>query len=188
MQQDMTEIDWTQLGIAAFGVLGTLGGVYVGAFLQRRQTHQDNRRNARYRLLVGLRKLQRMVGESVARVQAEHRNADNCEKELNDSVLRLALSSTTRELQDSILDILRENDGLHELRLIRRALSCPEPGAQRWLESLNEAIRDLEKVVCPRLRECEEELYRELPEGVRRIIEHPESIRGRPVSERQGGQ
>ena len=188
MPQDMTQIDWTQLGTAVVGVLGTLGGVYAGVFLQRRQTHKDNRRNARYRLLVGLRELQRIVGGAVARAQAEHRDGSNGEKELNDSILRLVLSSTTRELQDSILDILREDDGLPEIRHIRRALWCPEAGAQRWLESLNEAIRDLEKVVSPRLRECEEELYRELPEGIRRAIEHPESFRGRPVSEGQGGQ
>ena len=30
--------------------------------------------------------------------------------------------------------------------------------------------------MCPNLKACEDELYKELPEDVRRVIEHPEDL------------
>ncbi len=175
-------------------ISGFVGAIIGGAFallavwLERYLSYRESRNNARYRLLRSLRDLQKMVGAEVTRVRAEHPNGDNDEKKLNDIILKMALNTTTRGLQDSILDILRENDELPELRYVRRALWCPGAGAKKWLESINKAIRDLEKMICPHLRRCEEELYQELPDDIRQAIEHPESIGMHPMSERKGGQ
>jgi hypothetical protein len=181
-------VAWANLISGFVGAI--IGGTFalLAVWLQHHLSWRERRRNARYRLLCTLRDLQKMIGAEVTRVQTEHHTADDYEKRLNDIVLKMALNTTTRGLHDKILDILRENDGLPELQYVRRALWCPGAGAQKWLESISKAIKDLEMLVCPHLRRYEEELYQELPDDIRRAIEHPESLGIHPMSERKGRQ
>jgi hypothetical protein len=132
-------------------------------------------KNARYRLLINLRHLQNSVGQEVARVRNQYGDNENIAR-YNDAVSKLALNYTTSGLQDKTLDILRENDDLPELTFVRRALWCPGTGARNWLNLLKGAITKLEKVVSPNLLRCEQELYGELPDDVRSVIESPDTI------------
>lgn len=174
-------MSWSELTNALSGLLGALigtAGTLLVWHLERRQTHRERMKKARYRLLVNLKHLQNSIGQEVARVQNQYGDDEDIAR-YNDAISKLALNYTTSGLQDKILDVLRENDDLPELTSIREALWCPRASAQEWLSSIKRAIADLEEMVCPNLLECEKQLYRQLPANVRRVIEYPETI-GQP--------
>jgi len=170
----LAQVDWDSMSSALCGGVFALVCVYLGYRLERSQAEREKQRDARYRLLVLLRQLQVTIATAVNRKKLDGAGRSDSEQRYDDMVLKLALGESTRSLQDAILDRLRRHDALPELKDIRRALWCSGAGAERWLASLARAVKLMEKRVCPRLRACEDELYAELPEPVRRIIEHPE--------------
>jgi hypothetical protein len=170
-------VSWDSLWSALCGGLFALACVYVGHRLERSRTERQRQSNARYRLLVLLRQLQAAIANAVQRSNRDCAEQGDAERRYKDSLLKLVLNESTRSLQDAVVDLLRQNDDLPELTHVRRALWCPGQGVEQWLASITEAVRAIEQRVCPKLRACEAELYAELPEPVRQIIEHPEDLR-----------
>ncbi len=183
--QGLAQIGWdSMVPMVCSGVFG-LAGVYLGYHLQRGQAGRQTLRDARYRLLVLLRQLQVRVATAVERCKEDCASDSDAKRRYEDAPLKLVLGETTRPLQDAILDVLRRHDRLPELKDVRRALWCPGAGAEKWLAAIRDAIAVLERRVCPRLRALEGELYAELPENVRQVIEHPETLWG-PEGPSQG--
>lgn len=174
----LAQVNWDVMLPALCGGAFALVCVYVGHRLHRSQAERDRLSDARYHLLVLLRQLQVQVATAVDRCKKNGGEVREAKRRYDDAVLKLALGETTQPLQNVILDTLRRHDNLPELRDVRRALWCPGAGAEKWLAAIREAIAVLEKRVCPRLRAMEDELYAELPENVRQVIEHPETLLG----------
>lgn len=181
----MGAANWDSMLPALCGGAFALVCVYAGHRLQRSHAKRERLRDTRYRLFVLLRQLQGEIATAVDRAKIECAKKGNGSNRYNDMELKLALGETTRPIQDAILDVLRRHDNLPELKDVRRALWCPGAGAEKWLAAIREAIAVLEKRVCPRLRALEDELYAELPENVRQVIEHPETLWG-PEGPSQG--
>jgi hypothetical protein len=172
--QALAQLGWDSILPSLCSGVFALAGVCLGYLLQRLQACHDRRKDTRYRLLDILRQLQVVIATAVDRAKKECDSGSNPRERYNDMVLKLALGETTRPLQDAVLDTLQKHDSLPELKEVRRALWCPGSDGKRWLALLAKAVEALEVRVSPKLKACDEELYGELPEDIRRIIEHPE--------------
>jgi hypothetical protein len=174
----LAQLGWHSMLSALCGGAFTLVCVYFSHRLQRSQADREQRKDAQYRLLVVLRQLQVVIATAVDRTKKDCADGSDARQRYDDMVLELALRESTRPLQDAIVNVLRRHDDLPELKDVRRALWCPGAGAERWLASLARAVELVERRVSPKLRAFEGELYAELPEQVRRAIEHPEELWG----------